>query len=124
LDGEIGKGGKPVSEPVTESDVSECLNTPEMEVKWKGWDILDLGGCDRVHPIRLVRDVVRPYHTSCRLEMGGEDYRYAMTRGGGIEFFTGKKDEHVENLDIIQSLNYFLKNEGLFFSRAEQRKAG
>ena len=109
--------GIAVAEPVTESDVSEYLRLPEMAKRWKGWDILDLGTRD----VRIARDVERPFHTSCRLGMGGQDYRYSE-KDGTYEFYTGVHDDHVENIDVISSLTYFLKNEFAFDIRAKQRK--
>ena len=87
------------------------------EDRWKGWDILELGQRD----IRLVRDVTRPFHTSCRLDMGGQDYRYSE-KDGTYEFYTGLNNEHVENIDVITSLTYFLKNEVAYDIRMKQRK--
>lgn len=123
---ENDRNGAALDEYVTESDVSEYLREPENEKKWEGWDILDLGsGC--VPRVVLAANVERPFHSSCKLVMGGNTYRYACDNrlgphhDGRTTAFYDKDDHDIANIGTISSLCFFLNNEESFCKRTAQR---
>lgn len=124
---ENDRNGSALDEYVTESDVSEFLREPENEKKWEGWDILDLGsGC--VPRMVLAADVERPFHSSYKLVMGGNTYRYACHsqvvgpyHSERTTSFYDEDNRVVVNASIVSSLCFFLNNEESFCKRKEQR---
>jgi len=71
--------GKHVPETVTESDVSEFMRDPLNENRWKGWEVVMLGGASGIPSPRLAKPAKRPHHTSRKLVMGGVEYEYGVT---------------------------------------------
>jgi hypothetical protein len=124
------RNGNVLGEIVTESDLSEFLRIPENAEKWKGWIILNLSTVS-LPQNRLVRYVERPFHTSCKLKLGDNVYRYnydkllASEMGHGFEHnlnnttFLDEDNEEVKNGEVVASLCFFLNNEGFF----DERKA-
>jgi len=103
-----------LSEPVTESDVSEYLRDPEHGVKWEGWEILSVQGDGRMS-IKLARAVKRPFGSHKKLIMSGKTYEYSQKDGsqkymaGNTTFICDGVEE--ANLDIMSSLLFFLNHE-------------
>lgn len=119
LHAEASVSGTGLAEPVTESDVSQFL-LEEDASKWVGWDIVLLGERHdrrRVPDVRLARLVRRPFHTSKKLVMDGEEYDYETSGDGKpgelcgwkVSFF--QEGREVVNLDVKASLMFFLRHE-------------
>jgi len=120
------RSGGTLPEFVSESDISEWLMEPGNDEKWKGWEVVTLGPASERHfpaTNKLARAVVRPFHTSKILRMGGVEYEYVRRddvpcpwteRNTDFYEVDGRRRHRVENSGVVLSLLFFLNNEDDF----------
>jgi hypothetical protein len=126
---DLDRNGECLSEPVTESDVSEWLRTPDNAERWRGWEILRLSGPDgrpTSFRVRLVEPAVRPFHTSKRLIFRNELYEYVWHgedshaetfSSGNTTFYAIDEDgskQRLKNMNLILAMCFFLNHEHEF----------